>query len=277
MEHLPLITAVASVATSILLVILLIKLSSSRTASPLGFTAKELGAELSGAIDAAFKAHVPNPEKFAAANANAVEQAAKKAAEAVEALHKNLLQAQSSAADKWMAGEKNVLQGLEQTAKSIEAAANKLQEALNHHLQQLEKHLQQYEKIDQSAREQWKTITAQQSEQWKSISSQHADQLKQLTAQQGDQLKQLLNQHAEALAKSSAAIAAQLEKIMQLEKDIQQVLHIQQVVDGSIKAVSSAEEFKATLAALRHHLEQSDALLKELSRPRTIRLIEQEA
>ncbi|MCS6771454.1 MAG: hypothetical protein NZ740_05445 [Kiritimatiellae bacterium] len=200
-------------------------------------SAKELGAELAGAIDSAFKAHVPNPEKFAAAQAAAIEQSLKKAGEALEGLHKNFLASQQQAVEKWTAAEKSAVQHLEQAAKSIEQAAAKIHEALSAHIQQMEK-------TESSAR---------------------------------DQLKTALTQHVEGLSKASSAIAAQLDKIMQLEKDIQQVLHIQQVVDGSIKAVSSAEEFKATLAALRKHLEQSDALIREATKPRTIRLIEQEA
>lgn len=241
MDILAIVTAVASVASVVVLILVLVKLgglAGAASAKPsVSISAKELGAELSGSIEAAFKAHVPNPEKFAAANAMAIEQSIKKASEAVESLHKNLLSAQSQATDKWSANEKAAIQSLENAAKAVEAAAAKLNDALSSHAQQLEK-------VQTSARE---------------------------------QLKGVLNQHAESMAKAASAIAGQLDKIMQLEKDIQQVLHVQQVVDGSIKAVSSAEEFKATLAALRKHLEQSDALIREATKPRTIRLVEQEA
>jgi hypothetical protein len=241
MDILAIVTAVASLASAVILVLVLIKLgglTGAASAKPgVSVSAKELGAELAGSIDAAFKAHVPNPEKFAAANAAAIDQAIKKAGEAVEALHKNLLSAQAQATDKWSANERAAVQSLENVAKAIETAAARLNDALSAHAQQLDK-------AQSAARE---------------------------------QLKLVLTQHVEGMNKAASAIAGQLDKIMQLEKDIQQVLHIQQVVDGSIKAVSSAEEFKATLAALRKHLEQSDSLIREATKPRTIRLIEQEA
>ncbi len=241
MDILAIVTAVASLASAIILILVLLKLgglAGAASAKPgVSISAKELGAELAGPIDAAFKAHVPNPEKFAAANAAAVEQAIKKAGEGVEALHKNLLSAQAQATEKWSANEKAAIQSLENAAKAFETAASKLADALSAHAQQLDK-------VETAARE---------------------------------QLKGVLTQHADSMTKSAAAIASQLDKIMQLEKDIQQVLHVQQVVDGSIKAVSGAEEFKATLAALRKHLEQSDSLIREATKPRTIRLVEQEA
>lgn len=241
MDILAVVTTVASVASAVILVLVLVKLGGLSGAatgkSTISISAKELGAELAGPLDAAFKAHVPNPEKFAASNAAAIEQAIKKAGEGIESLHKSLLAAQSQAADKWAANEKAAIQSLENAAKAVEAAATKLSDALSSHAQQLDK-------IESAARE---------------------------------QLKGVLAQHADSVTKAASAISSQLDKIMQLEKDIQQVLHVQQVVDGSIKAVSSAEEFKATLAALRKHLEQSDALIREATKPRTIRLVEQEA
>lgn len=235
------ISALASLVSAIVLVLVLVKLGDIADQSSGnkggGVTAEELGPELAKAIDAAFKAYVPNPDKFAAATSAAIEQAVKKSGEGVDTLHKNLLAAQNQAAEKWTVNQKSATQGLESAAKSVDAAAAKITEALTAHTQQIDK-------VEASAREQLKTV---------------------------------LTQHADSLGKASTAIAGQLDKIMQLEKDIQQVLHVQQVVDGSIKAVSGAEEFKATLAALRKHLEQSDTIIREATKPRTIRLVEQES
>lgn len=242
------ISAIASVASAIVLVLVLLKLNGLAGKSGAGISVKELGAELAGPIEAAFKAHVPNPEKFAAANAAALEQASKKAAESVEALHKNLLSAQQQMFEKWVAAEKVAVQQVEQVAKAFEQAVATLQEAQH-----------------------------QATAKWSEFLAQHVQSLERAEAASREQLKAILSQHADSLGKASAAIASQLDKIMQLEKDIQQLLHIQQVVDGSIKAVSSAEEFKATLIALRKHLEEADSLIREATKPRTIRLIEQEA
>jgi hypothetical protein len=241
MENLATLSAVASMLSALILLLILVRLRSmsrvESATSGASISAKELGAELASSIDAAFKAHVPNPEKFAAANSAAIDQAIKQASDSIATLHKNFLSAQTQAVDKWSANERAAVQSLENAAKAIETAASRLNDMLTAHIQQLDK-------SQTAARE---------------------------------QLKLVFTHHIEGMNKAASAIAGQLDKIMQLEKDIQQVLHIQQVVDGSIKAVSTAEEFKTTLVALRKHLEQSDALIREATKPRTIRLIEQEA
>lgn len=237
---LPIITAVGSVGSLIVLILALVKLGAlanqSGNQSP-GITAKDLGPELATAINGAFKAHVPDADKFASATSAAIEQAVKKSGEGIQSMHQNLIAAQAQAAQQIAANEKTATQGIENAAKAIDAASAKLGEALTAHVQQMEK----------------------------------------AAATNREQIGAVLAQHAESLTKASSAIAGQLDKIMQLEKEIQQILHIQQVVDGSIKAVSSAEEFKTTLVALRTHLEQSDKLVREATKPRTIRLVEQES
>jgi hypothetical protein len=85
-----------------------------------------------------------------------------------------------------------------------------------------------------------------------------------------------LKHHADKTAKATAELSAQLDKIATLGKEIDKLLHLQQATDGTIKAIASSEEFKKTLEGLRVHLEASDKLLREVAKPRTIRLVEQE-
>jgi hypothetical protein len=89
-------------------------------------------------------------------------------------------------------------------------------------------------------------------------------------------LDKVLGEHAEKSQAAAQAVAGQLAKIQELEKDIQKILHIQEVVDGTIKSVSAAEEFKQMLVALRTHLQESDKVLREAAKPKTIRLVENE-
>lgn len=243
-EILTLVTAIASVANVIILVLVLLKVGkaaglaeqSAGKVAGTSMTAKELAQELGGSIDSAFKNYVPQPDKLAAAVTSAVEQSVKKASEGVDALHKNMLAGQTQVAEKWAGHEKATTAALETAKKGLDEAAGKLSTALANHAQQLEK----------------------------------------AEAAGRDQLKNLLTQHAESVQKAGQAIAGQLDKIMALEKDIQQVLHVQQVVDGTLKSVTAADEFKQTLSALRKHLESSDGLLREVAKPRTIRLVESE-
>ncbi|MCZ7592749.1 MAG: hypothetical protein M5U15_11665 [Kiritimatiellae bacterium] len=234
---LPIITAVGSLGSLVVLVLALTKLGSIANQAgsrESGITAEDLGPELATAINGAFKAHVPDADKFASATSAAIEQAVKKSGESVQSMHQNLMAAQTQTAQQIAATEKSATQGVENAARALEAAGAKLNEALTAHVQQMEK----------------------------------------AAAANRDQISAVLTQHAQSMSKASEAIAGQLDKIMQLEKEIQQVLHIQQVVDGSMKAVSGAEEFKSTLSALRTHLEKSDSLIREVTKPRTIRLVE---
>lgn len=107
--------------------------------------------------------------------------------------------------------------------------------------------------------------------------SAHAQQIEKIDTAGREKLQALLAAHADSLQKATATLSAQLDKIAQLEKDIQQVLHIQQVTDGTLKQLSTGVEFSQTLSALRQHLATSDSLIKEVTKPRTIRLVESES
>lgn len=243
-----LVTAIASVANAIILVLVLLKIGpATGKIAGTSMTAKELAQELGGSIESAFKNYVPQPEKLAAAVTGAVEQSVKKASEGVDALHKNMVASQTQTAEKWAAHEKGTVASLEAAKKALDESAGKLGSALSGATDKLQAAL-----------------------------TGHAQQLEKAESAGRDQLKSLLTQHADSLQKASQAIAGQLDKIMALEKDIQQVLHVQQVVDGTLKSVTTTDEFKQTLAALRKHLESSDGLLKEVAKPRTIRLVESE-
>jgi transposase len=155
------------------------------------------------------------------------------------------------------AGQK-ATEGVTAAGRSLDEAAAKLASALTTHAQQIEK-------SDTASRE-----------QLKSLLSSHADSLQKATAASNEQLKLLLASHADSLQKATATLATQLDKITSLQKDIQQVLQIQQVTDGTMKQLAGGVEFSQTLSALRQHLTASDSLIKEVTKPRTIRLVESE-
>jgi hypothetical protein len=79
------------------------------------------------------------------------------------------------------------------------------------------------------------------------------------------------------LAQAQDAIAKQLDRIAGLASTIDQTLQLQKSVDGTLKGVTAAEEFKSTLLELKRHLADSDQLLKNAARPRTLRLVENPA
>jgi methyl-accepting chemotaxis protein len=89
-----------------------------------------------------------------------------------------------------------------------------------------------------------------------------------------EKLDATLKQHVEGIEKANEALAGQLQKVAEIGADVKEVLRIQEVVDGTVKTVTATEEFKQVLEALQKHLTESDALLREAARPRTIRLVE---
>ena len=83
-------------------------------------------------------------------------------------------------------------------------------------------------------------------------------------------------QSSAQLAKAQTEIATQLGRVTALASSIDNVLKLQQAVDGTLKGVTVTEEFKSMLGELRRHLAESDALLKSVAKPRTIRLVEKD-
>ncbi len=99
----------------------------------------------------------------------------------------------------------------------------------------------------------------------------------QVAKAQGDMTSKLASAQQEGasqLAKAQDKISEQLGRIAALAGTIDNVLKLQQAVDGTLKGVAVTDEFKSTLVELKRHLAESDALLKNAARPRTIRLVE---
>jgi hypothetical protein len=78
------------------------------------------------------------------------------------------------------------------------------------------------------------------------------------------------------LSKSQAEVAAQLGRVTEVASSIDTILKLQQTVDGTLKGVTATAEFKDTLVELKRHLSESDELLKNAAKPRTIRLVEKD-
>ena len=231
-----------SVLSLILLVIAIIKLSAlSKSVARLaeqvpgtGMTAKELGAELGGAIESSFQKFMPQPEKVSSAITSSVETSLKAALGNVESLHKKLLDAQDSVLDKWAAHEKNTSGGLGAISKALDESSKQFSAGLNGGSQKMQASLDEgVKKLDAA-----------------------------------------LKDHSEKTAKASAQLSAQLDKIAALQKEVEKLLHLQQATDATIKSMSASEDFKGLVKSLTSHLDASDKMLKEIAKPRTIRLVE---
>jgi len=223
-----------------------------------GMTAKELAGELGGSIESSFQKFMPQPDKVSGAITSAVETAMKTAISGVDGVQKKLQESQSSILDKWVAHEKNSASGLEAVRKAIDAAATQMGSGLTGGSQKFQTSLEDGSKKLHSSLEDG--------------SKKLAEALNAVSAK----LDASLKDHADKTTKASELLAKQLDKIAELEKGIDKLLHLQQATEGTIKSVSASAEFNQLVGALRTHLEASDKLLKEVAKPRSIRLVEQD-
>jgi hypothetical protein len=100
-----------------------------------------------------------------------------------------------------------------------------------------------------------------------------------VTKSQGETAVKLTSSQQETaaqLAKAQDKIAEQLGRVTEIAASIDNIFKLQQAVDNTLKGVTVTEEFKSTLVELRRHLAESDQLLKNAAKPRTIRLVEKE-
>ena len=199
-------------------------------------TAQDLAAALGDSIQKAFRENVPQPDKMAAAVSEIMVNAGKTISGDFEAIQSAVKESGKPLADLPA-----------KVKESLAGATSGLEAALGNQAKQLEK-----------------------------VFNEMAAKLGENQAGSAGKIQEALSAHAQEFQKGVTQLTAQLEKINELEKNIQQIFHIQEAVDGTMKSVSATEEFKQTLEALRKHIEASDALIREVSKPRTIRLVEQD-
>lgn len=276
----------------------------------LKITADELARSLGGAIEKAFRECMPQPEKLAAATTAAVEATLKSAAGSLDGMHRKLLDMQEGIATKLAALQKDSASAVEASIKksvdSSDALTVKWAASQKDVIASSEASLRKILEVQQAIAEkqaasQKEAIAGTDASHVKLIEGQQAVAEKQ-AASQREMLTQLesvkksmdevaakldanlagsaekwqaaLQAHAQQVTAANQALAAQLEKIQAMGKEIEKVLHIQQTVDNTIRSVTTTEDFRNTLATLKSHLEKSDSLLREVTKPRTIRLVE---
>ena len=90
-----------------------------------------------------------------------------------------------------------------------------------------------------------------------------------------DKLLSGMQDHVTSLSTSSRLLTDAVNRLGALGQDIEKLLHVQKAVDSTLETISKTEEFKKTISRLSDHLAESDRLLREVSKPKTIRLVEQ--
>lgn len=222
-----------------------------------GMTSSDLGQQVGDAIGKSLEKFVPKPENMASAITASVQEALKTATANVEDLHQRVLDAQGSLLEKWGEYEATLTSEFGGLAKTMEDTGKIVQSGLAGAGQQANV------SFDESAKKLNASIQG------------FAQQTTTSFSDAAQKLHDALKLHAEKASAASQQLTAQLEKIAALEQNIGSLLHLQQATDKTMQSVAASEEFKALVKDLRTHLVASDNALKEIAKPRRIRLVEQ--
>ena len=129
-------------------------------------------------------------------------------------------------------------------------------------------------KAQQDAAAQLAKAQAEAAAQIAKAQSEAAAQVAKAQADMAAKLTAALEQSSAKIGTAQTEVATQLGRVTALAASIDNVLKLQQAVDGTLKGVAVTDEFKSTLVELKRHLAESDQLLKNAAKPRTIRLVE---
>lgn len=86
-----------------------------------------------------------------------------------------------------------------------------------------------------------------------------------------------INAHASSIDKSSRTLAESLDKIALVGREIEKLLQVQKTIDATLENLAKTDDFKKTISRLADHLQHSEQIIKEATKPRSIRLVESEA
>lgn len=247
--------------------------------------------ELAQAIDAGFR-RLPNPDRYEEVFTRAVTKAA-------DAINTKYEEFQTNYERR--VGELGSQLGgkLESVATGFNSGANKLMDEFR---KTQEKNLEVFSRNEQKLADKFEELTEQigslgkeQLEQYSDAHEKYLDaisdldkkeisrwekmvgEFNQLALRLADQFKQAVtsmetatNRYSERVQGSADALAQQLEKVSLLGVEIDKVLRTTTTMEATLRQVGSSDEFRQTLANLRNHLNTSDELLKQLSRPRKV-------
>jgi hypothetical protein len=225
-------------------------------------TTQELATAIGQAVEGSFRQHIATPEDIGTAVRSNLEPFATETSARLENLGRGL----SAVSD-----EMNT--GLKQTVGEMTSGLQQNVEALKSSLAQ---HADQVSSSGGNWGDQMQGILNAHSSAIAAASTELIDDLKKFMTENNAQVQGFISENNTKIVESSSALGEQLGKIAQLQANIEQVLHVQEMVDNTMKSVATTEEFKETISSLRKHVEESDNLLREVTKPRKIRLVEQE-
>ncbi len=244
-------------------------------------TASELAGELGGRIEQAFQKYIPQPRETAEALRASIEQATQGVAAQIKELHESLAQNQAAMVQTWSSAAKTTTSELRDVEKALSTVVGDLTGGLSQNAKQMQQvlthHTQELKKLFDEAGAFLKHSNVEGAGQFQAAMKTHMELMTQNSGAWNKQLQDVLSTHIATLKDATKNLSAQMEKIASVSGRVEEVLHVNAAVEETLKGMASSEEFRKTMEGLRLHIEASDTLLRELSKPRTIRLVETEA
>ncbi len=247
--------------------------------------------ELAQAIDAGFR-RLPNPDRYEEVFSRAISKAGDVINQKYDEFAQNY--------------ERRIGELGSQLGGKLEGVASNFNNGTHRIMSELtktqERNLEIYSKNEQKLAEKFEELTEQlttiakeQSEQFGEAHENYVEAIQeldkkeiarfekmvqefsQLSARLADTFKQAVTtlesastRYSERIQQSVESLNEQLEKVTQLGTEIDKVLRTTQAMETTLRQVGNSDEFRQTLANLRNHLNTSDELLKQLSRPRKV-------
>ncbi len=160
--------------------------------------------------------------------------------------------------------------GAEQLARQLEGHTAQMMQLGQGQNQQLaaahEKYVGAVQQLDQKELARWEKMVAD----FGQLSVKVAEQFRGAASA----MDSATDRYTERVQVSTQELAKQLEAITSVGKDIDKLLNLTASMEKTMSEISDAEEFRETLMSLRNHLNASDQLVKNLSKPRQVVLQE---
>ena len=253
-----------------------------------GMTVSALADAIGQSIDQSFERYIPKPEALASVLSGSVDQASKAISSQGDSIAKALEGAQSGIVSSFEGSGKELAAALTAAQSGITASFSSSGKDMAEQLSAAQSGIT--ESLSSSGKDMAEQLSTAQSGFQSSLSGASKETVDKLAAVQSalqsglsgagkeavDQLTASLSSHSDRLEATSQSLVSQIEKLTEVEKNIENLLNVQKSVEDALQGVSASKQFQDTLSALSTHLADSDKLLKEASKPRMITLVEED-
>ncbi|MDD4735293.1 MAG: hypothetical protein PHP44_04215 [Kiritimatiellae bacterium] len=220
--------------------------------------ASDLAEMLSDALNQAFQRNLPDPQEISESIAKAIENANFSTADHMGKVKAEYQEAQNALLERWDA----VIKELQANREAMADLPGNLQSVLS------------------AETDRWKGAVTDFGARMDEVPVKLAAVLDEQGQKTGEMLQQMAHTFADqvALIKSTTEkLGDQLAKIGELTAGIDQVLRLQETVDGTMRQVTASQEMGQLLRNVQEHLQETNKFLQEAAKPRVVRLVESDS